>query len=582
MKNLIQLLFFLVNSFTLSAQDNFIKIIVPEKDTVISYSSIYRLSASTLPESKVTINGDEFKVYSSGVFAGVVNVNSGINIYKVISENSIGTVEKEFVIIKKDYSLKSTTADSLIIENSLMLPNKDLWLTAGDILEVRIKGTPKCKAFFMNGIEMRELNTDESPQGIEGVYVGRYKVTSIDEREEQSVKFYIVQDNDTVYAESKVKVAFMNKNIPIIAKTKDERSELNYGLGENRLGGAKLSFIHEDIKLMIDGKIGDMYRVKLTDNQSAYIPTDQVELLPYGSRTPNSLTETITVRGEGKYDIINVGINEKLPFSSYQEPSEKKIYINIYGATSNTNWITQYPSVKEIKYIYYNQIEKDLMRITVELNHKQLWGYSINYVKGSLQIKIKHQPEDLDLEDLKIVIDAGHGGPTNNGAMGSTGLTEKEVNFSTALHLKKFLEEEGAEVIMTREKDTSIWNSVRLKKAIDEEPDLLISLHSNSIGLTTDPTKTSGTSTYYKHIAFRPLSVSIFKRMLELGLKPYGNVGNFNFTLNSQTEMPNTLVELAFMSNPEDEILLMNDDFRKEMAEKIVEGIEDFLDWCED
>jgi len=48
--------------------------------------------------------------------------------------------------------------------------------------------------------------------------------------------------------------------------------------------------------------------------------------------------------------------------------------------------------------------------------------------------------------------------------------------------------------------------------------------------------------------------------------------------LNSPTELPNVLVELAFMSNPEDEMKLLDDRFRKKIAERIVEGVEDFLE----
>jgi len=571
------LIFFLAAALTISAQQNFIKVVVPEADTTKASSPVYRLSASTLPNSRVTVNGKEYKVYSSGVFAGVVDVNVGTNVYKIISENKVGNAEKEFIIIRNDFTLKTTSADSLAIEKILMKPNKNMWLTEGDKLEVRIKGTPNCKAYFLNGNEMREESADASPQGTSGVYVGSYKVKSTDERNELPVNFCLIKNNDTVFAESKGKIAFKNKDFPLVAKTLGDRSELNYGLGENRLGGAKLSFIDKDISLMIDGKVDGMYRVRLNKNQVAWIPDDQVKVEPYGTPLPTALTETITVSGEGNYDVINVGMNGKLPYSSNQNPTERKIYIDIYGATSNTNWITQRPTTKEIKNIYYNQVEENLLRITIELNHKQLWGYSIHYSDNGLQIKIKHQPNVLKLAKLKIVIDAGHGGKGNNGALGSTGLTEKEVNLSTAKHLKKLLEREGAKVLLTRDRDTSIWNSVRLQKVIEEESDLSISIHSNSIGETSDPTATSGTSSYYKHIAVRPLSVAIFKRMLELGLAPYGNVGSFNFTLNSQTEMPNALVELAFLSNPEDEILLMNDKFREKAAMQILKGIKDFL-----
>ncbi len=62
-------------------------------------------------------------------------------------------------------------------------------------------------------------------------------------------------------------------------------------------------------------------------------------------------------------------------------------------------------------------------------------------------------------------------------------------------------------------------NSERLDKIDSFDADLLISIHANSIGYSTDPKKVSGTSTYYKHICYRPLSVAIYKRMLELGLR---------------------------------------------------------------
>jgi N-acetylmuramoyl-L-alanine amidase len=65
--------------------------------------------------------------------------------------------------------------------------------------------------------------------------------------------------------------------------------------------------------------------------------------------------------------------------------------------------------------------------------------------------------------------------------------------------------------------------------------------------------------------------------MLALGLKQFGEVGSFNFTLNSLTQMPNVLVETAFLSHPEDEMLLLDDSFRKKIAEQLVRGLEEFV-----
>jgi N-acetylmuramoyl-L-alanine amidase len=64
--------------------------------------------------------------------------------------------------------------------------------------------------------------------------------------------------------------------------------------------------------------------------------------------------------------------------------------------------------------------------------------------------------------------------------------------------------------------------------------------------------------------------------MLELGLKEYGNVGAFNFALSGPIEYPNCLVEVAFLSNRDDEQKIMDPKFRRNVAKKIVEGIREF------
>jgi len=60
-------------------------------------------------------------------------------------------------------------------------------------------------------------------------------------------------------------------------------------------------------------------------------------------------------------------------------------------------------------------------------------------------------------------------------------------------------------------------------------------------------------STYYKLTGFRPLSTSILSKMLDLKLDEFGNIGHFNFALNIPTDLPNCLVEIAFLSNEVDE-----------------------------
>ena len=128
-------------------------------------------------------------------------------------------------------------------------------------------------------------------------------------------------------------------------------------------------------------------------------------------------------------------------------------------------------------------------------------------------------------------------------------------------------------MLMTREADVSVDNGRRVLLLRKLNPDLLVSIHVNSSGSAS----VQGTSTYYRYVAFRPLSVALYEQMRQTGLKGFGNVGSFNFGLNGPTEFPNALVETAFVSNPDDEKRLTDPAFRQQMAESMVRGLSDFL-----
>ncbi len=558
---------------------NYISIIVPEENPTETYYSKYRLAGNTLPGSRVTVNGKKYKVYPSGAFAGLLNLKIGVN--KIIIKStykSNRTIGKKITIIRKDNKLKTTTSSNLVIEDTLMLPNEDLWLNNNDILKVRLKGTPGCKVTFMNGLTMTEISSEETG-GVKGIYTGIYKVKPEDRFLDKSITFKMEKNGREIKKYSKAKVSIIPSMLPRVGVITSERSYLNYGLGTNRLGGAKLSFLEKGIKLTIDGMKGKQYRVRLTNNMIAWIPKEQVELLPFGTLPPKSLTDSWAVYGGKKYDKIIINLNEKLPYSTRQEINPTRIIVDIYGATSNTNWITQHISAKEIKNLYYKQVGKDLFRIIIEPTHKQIWGYNISYKNKALQIRVKKQPRKLRISNLTFILDAGHGG-NNRGALGSTGLLEKNVTLDIVKRLAKQLKKKGAKVILTRNRDIESKSIERLEKIKKLDGDILISIHANSIGLTSDPIKTKGTATFYKHLCYRPLSLAIYKRMLSLKLEPFGNVGSFNFILNSPTEIPNVLVETAFISNPSDEMKLMSGKFKNKIAKQIVKGVEDFLVKC--
>jgi N-acetylmuramoyl-L-alanine amidase len=302
-----------------------------------------------------------------------------------------------------------------------------------------------------------------------------------------------------------------------------------------------------------------------------------VNPLPPGSFTPSSLTGKIKVFNDSIFDVVQIQLFSKLAYQSFHLTDPSKIVVDIFGATSNTNWIDQLSNLKEVKKVTYEQIADDIFRVYISLNHQQHWGHQIYYSGNNLIVKIKPQPKSLLLKDFTIAIDAGHGG-TNTGAVGPTGVAEKEITLPIALKLQALLEKEGAKVIMTRTIETFFDNKERILFYRDSTPDLLLSIHLNS---SADPIHISGTSTFYRYDGFKNLSNAIQKRMLELGLKDCGNNGSFNFMLNSPIEYPNALIETIYLSNPEEEMKILDQSFQQRLTEKIVLGLKDFLRGCQ-
>ena len=356
-------------------------------------------------------------------------------------------------------------------------------------------------------------------------------------------------------------------------RTTDTLPFLEYGLGEDRLGGAKMTFLDTSIMIKVVDSVKNVYKVQLSQSHFAYLPKRYFKPDSSIKVQPYYLTNSWKVYGDDKYDYIAIKLDERMPYRGIQQINPSRILVDIFGVNSNTNWITQQSTTKEIKNTWYEQAEDDVMRVVIDLKHEAHWGYSIYYEGNILVIRIKQQPKVLELPKLKIAVDAGHGGD-NKGTGGATcHCLEKNYTLLYAEELKKALQKEKATVFMTRETDTTLSMPERVLMLKDQEPDISISLHFNS----SDYDTTQGASTYYRYIGFRPLTQFILKRMKELGLKEYGNVGNFNFGLNGPTDYPNCLVEIGFLSNKADEKKILSPAFRKQVAAKIIAGIKDWL-----
>ncbi|MCC2683854.1 MAG: N-acetylmuramoyl-L-alanine amidase [Paenibacillaceae bacterium] len=192
----------------------------------------------------------------------------------------------------------------------------------------------------------------------------------------------------------------------------------------------------------------------------------------------------------------------------------------------------------------------------------------------------------MPLSGKQIAIDAGHGGP-DGGAKSKDGVIEKDINLAISLYLRDYLQQSGALVLMTREEDRDLagpdTKGLSKRKTEDlhargdliagKHADLFLSIHMNS----TPSGQWRGAQTFYfpNHPDNKELAQLIqdeLKRNLGNTDRVAKTVDKSVYLLKTLT-MPGALVEVGFLSNPEEARLLADRNYQKKVAASIYQAI---------
>lgn len=172
--------------------------------------------------------------------------------------------------------------------------------------------------------------------------------------------------------------------------------------------------------------------------------------------------------------------------------------------------------------------------------------------------------------NVLVVIDPGHGGK-DPGAVGPSGLKEAVVNLAVASKLVLLLHGKGVDVDITRTKNVYVDLARRVNCANLARASWFVSIHCNSSanrlsrGVETYCWKRGGKAEKLARVVQQEL-------VSATGLVNRG-VKTRNFYVLRKTNMPAVLVELGFISNPEEEKLLADPDFQGKCAEAIAKAI---------
>lgn len=196
----------------------------------------------------------------------------------------------------------------------------------------------------------------------------------------------------------------------------------------------------------------------------------------------------------------------------------------------------------------------------------------------------------LPVNNKVIVIDAGHGVP-DEGAQSSNGTTEAESNLKIALKVQNLLEQSGATVILTRSDENAIYDldskTLKQKKVSDihnrvkigneSSADIFVSIHLNKI----PQDKYWGWQTFYKGESpeGQKLATCIQNSLNETIQRDNNRVPLKidNIYIIKHVEIPISVVECGFLSNQEEERLLLTDEYQTKLAWGIYTGIMDYF-----
>lgn len=177
------------------------------------------------------------------------------------------------------------------------------------------------------------------------------------------------------------------------------------------------------------------------------------------------------------------------------------------------------------------------------------------------------------LKHKTIVIDAGHGG-RDVGAIGATGVYEKDVVDLTAKQLEQALNVLGANVVITRPEDKFISLGSRIAFSNVMETDAFISLHYNSV---PELPSVSGIETYYYSEQNKQLADAIQSEIMKVTDANNRGTARGDFAVLRQNLKPAILIELGFISNPEDESLLRTTAYQQKIVSGIVNGLRKYF-----
>lgn len=590
-----------------SGDDITLKIIYPSPNEtiIINNKPVFLIGNIAAKNASLKINNIRAKIDEDGAFICYCPVilfeENGITKGKFIFEIS---TDRQDYTLEKIYKVKmpprELSEEKLDIDSSFtLLPYEDILVQEGDYITVKARASRGAELSFeiegisnsfpmVETVDIRNYHFGDSMfgdgfHGISDTVNGVYKGVAFIERQLKDAKITIkakLNGSQAVSLYPKGKVSTMNPDVPLIAKTVYEP---NLIIGRHGDDAGYFLFLDGDIKLEIIGKIGETYKARLGNHHSIFVNASSLNLLPKGTPPTNADVSVIRVSEDEKHAFVKFGFSERVPYRIVQTNDPQKLEVFFYNTTSSIDWVNYFRSSDFVKDVRHQQIEDGVIKVEIFLNQKTHWGYWPSYNNNTFELKINKPAKrntsflfwNNQLKNREIVLDPGH--TPDNGAVGPRGIKEKDINLGITRKLQQLLIDSGANVYLTHEGEGL---GLRERKAVVNsfKSEICISIHNNAVPQGVNAIVHNGTSAYYYYPQAKPLAEMIYKNLLKnIELPDFGFYWD-NLYMCRIPECIAMLVEPAFMSIPEQERLLSDEDFQMDIAKSILESLQMFYD----
>jgi N-acetylmuramoyl-L-alanine amidase len=559
----------------------------PKGEQKTTANTIFLLGSAP-PNSPVFINGIPVVNRSSqGHFAPSLPLQVGENIFTIKYENQ----ETKIKVIRTSAEIPQPSGVAFVPGS--LRPGVDVAKRPGDLVcfaaiapqnanvavvlgEVNIPLISSAEVINLPDNKAVLTNTnspikDSQEAGI-GYYQGCAMATAAGELGEP--KFQLTLNGETISQMGTGKIT-------ILSPTDFEIAEVKVVEGTTRTGPStdysRLTPLPKGTKAVIIGREGEW--VKL--DYGVWIKAAEVQI--YQDKIPlKSIIRSVTSRQVGDWTEVYFPLENPVPMSIQQ--GDNTFTLTLYNTTAQTDTI-KFDDDPLISRLDWQQNTPEQLQYIFNLKTGQQWGYKLRYEGTTLVLSLRHPPQkkskeksvDQPLNGMKILIDPGHGGPEDGGAIGPTGAREKDVALTVSKLLRNELIKRGATVVMTRETDVDLDLPPRVAMIQKEEPTLSISLHYNALPDYGNAEKTQGVGMFWYHPQAHSLAVFLHNYLVaDLDRPSYGVFWN-NLALTRPTVTPSILMELGFMINPKEFEWIMDEEAQVKLANSIAQGITEWF-----